>query len=183
MEAFERALTEDAYRAAWRYASYLEKVPESAQDLLQDALAHAYLRFSQLHDHERFKGWLLNIVRTQFLMERRRSKRRSQHLDWTGREPGLAAANTDNVLPLEACLPPELAAVLHRLPPKLREIIELYYLQDLDLDQAAQVAGISTGAAKARLFRGRKRLRALLTSRMPGAETGLLAGGENDGAA
>ena len=56
----------------------------------------------------------------------------------------------------------ELSAMLHewsRLPLIENEILTLFYLQELALDEVALVLGIPIGTVKSRLFRARKMLR------------------------
>jgi DNA-directed RNA polymerase specialized sigma24 family protein len=45
------------------------------------------------------------------------------------------------------------------LPPLQREAIFLAEYEDLGLEEAAKVAGVAVGAFKARLYRGRERLK------------------------
>ena len=49
-EAFEAALQPRAFTAAWRYAWYLSRNREDAQDLLQDALALAFTAELRVED-------------------------------------------------------------------------------------------------------------------------------------
>jgi DNA-directed RNA polymerase specialized sigma24 family protein len=48
VELFEYVLTPATIDVAWRYCCRLCKTREDAEDLLQEALAHALVRFRQL---------------------------------------------------------------------------------------------------------------------------------------
>ena len=45
------------------------------------------------------------------------------------------------------------------MPLTEREVLTLFYLRELSLDEVAQVLGIPVGTVKSRLFRARKLLR------------------------
>jgi RNA polymerase sigma-70 factor (ECF subfamily) len=52
------------------------------------------------------------------------------------------------------------AAVSTRtLPPRYRDALVVYYFQERDLKEAAQILGIAEGTLKANLHRGRELLR------------------------
>jgi RNA polymerase sigma-70 factor (ECF subfamily) len=52
----------------------------------------------------------------------------------------------------------ELHAALRRLPPRQREAIALHYFADLPIAECARAMGLSVGAVKSHLARGRQRL-------------------------
>ena len=155
-DGFDAALTPEAYQAAWRYAWHLRPVYEDAQDLLQESLAHAFLRFHQLRDARRFKVWLLRVVRTRFLMSRR-----VRRLPASDDEPAHHTA-LETQLQVDghyAGLPPTLVAGILRLPCGQREVLDLHYLQELSVDEVAGVLGVRPGTVKVRLHRARNRLK------------------------
>ena len=45
------------------------------------------------------------------------------------------------------------------LAPREREVLILFYLQDLSLEECADVLGIPVGTVKSRLFRAKRQLR------------------------
>lgn len=55
-----------------------------------------------------------------------------------------------------------LVAALHRLPLDLQLALELYYWEELSVDELAELLGIPPGTVKSRLFRARKLLREAL---------------------
>jgi RNA polymerase sigma-70 factor (ECF subfamily) len=155
---FEHVLTPAIMEVAWRYSCRLCRTREDAEDLLQEALAHALARFSQLRDLTRFKSWLMSIVRTQFLMQQRRNT--AEKFTVYDREQDIGHSLADlasgpNADPLADIT----AASLSQLPAEQREILSLFYLDGLSLQEAGQVLGISTGAVRSRLYRARGALR------------------------
>jgi RNA polymerase sigma-70 factor (ECF subfamily) len=49
-----------------------------------------------------------------------------------------------------------------RLPGKIRDVVLLYYFQELSIDETAEALHLSTENVKSRLFRARKKLKKLL---------------------
>jgi RNA polymerase sigma-70 factor, ECF subfamily len=178
--AFEAALAQGAYRAAWRYCWYLCCTREDAEDLLQDALAQAYLHHTQLKDAASFTGWLLSIVRRTHLLRLRQAQPGHGELE----DAHHVREGSDAISMISAglaALPPRLATALLRLPTPQREVLELYYLHELELAAVARVLGVAQGAAKLRLFRARAALRRQLGVGLDLA--GAAAPGEYDGLA
>lgn len=158
VECFEHVLTPAIMDLAWRYSCRLCKTREDAEDLLQEALAHALLRFSQLRDVSRFKSWLMSIVRTQFLMHQRRNT--AEKFTIYDREQDIGSTVADLAAGPNADPLADITAVsLSQLPDEQREILSLFYLDGLNLQEAGEVLGISTGAVRSRLYRARGAMR------------------------
>ena len=56
---------------------------------------------------------------------------------------------------------------LARLPIVEREVLSLFYLQELSLTEVADVLGVPVGTVKSRLFRARQMLRRELVREEP----------------
>jgi RNA polymerase sigma-70 factor (ECF subfamily) len=157
---FEALLDETAYEAAWRFAYRLASAREDAEDLLQEALAHAYCRLDQLRDPGRFRAWLFSILRSKYLRRLEQGRRlRVTPLAGTFNDEGPAATGLGGV---EAS--PELQAALAALPAAWREVLLLHYLDGLSLAEVGQALAIGPRAAKQRLYRARNALRGKLSS-------------------
>ena len=59
----------------------------------------------------------------------------------------------------------ELLAGLSELPVREREILVLFYLEDLSLEDCAEICAIPVGTVKSRLSRARRMLRDHLTEK------------------
>jgi RNA polymerase sigma factor (sigma-70 family) len=55
-----------------------------------------------------------------------------------------------------------LSLAMNHLTPATRKTVELRHLSELSTDETAGIMKLSTGAVKARIFHGRRKLRALL---------------------
>jgi len=167
-QSFEAALDSQTYESAWRYARRLTDCREDAEDLLQAALTHAYKRHDQLRDPARFKGWLLSIVRTQFLSWRRSLQVRPRTVSEL---PQLSTGEPDP-------LADQLAEVMLKLPEPQREILSLFYIDGLNLEETGQVLDVDPAAVRQRLYRARQALRRKLDSSWEPAGAAVSRGGD-----
>ena len=121
-------------------------------DLLQDALIRAWKGFPRLNDPDRFKFWLLKIIKNTHFSRSR--------LQWAKRMFGLEAAGdlpSTDVLPYEE---KELVRMaLKRLPEAQREALILFEVLNMSIAEVAMQQKITNSAAKSRLARGRIKLR------------------------
>lgn len=154
---FEAALSEEVYSAAWRYAWRLAAAGrggcrQDAEDLLQEALTQAWRQFGQLRERGQFKAWLLSILRTRFL-NRLRTARRRPLVDG---EPPTELAGPDGPVDPQQL---EAQAALAQLPAGERELLSLFYLEGLSLEETGLAAGLSAKVVRQRLYRARQSLR------------------------
>ncbi len=63
----------------------------------------------------------------------------------------------------EASLDPQLVAVLRELPPRMRAVVVLRYVEDLSVEQVAATLGCRPGTVKSQAARGLAKLSAALT--------------------
>ena len=131
-----------------------------AEDAMQDTFTKAWKAMSQFEGRENAspKTWLMRIAVNTCKDTLRSSWMR--HID---RRQEIEA------LPLSIASCPEeklaLTQAIMALPPKLREIVLLYYYQDMSLRTCANVLGISAPTATRRLQQAQKKLRIQLEER------------------
>lgn len=127
-----------------------------AEDLVQEALLHAWEHLQQLREKKQLLPWARSIVRNSFLMSRRRSLFAPARLD------GLEAH--ESVLVVEARILERLAAAeavrrlsraLDQLPSKLRRTFELRVLGGLSTEETARKLGVTRFVVRTRLRRAR----------------------------
>jgi RNA polymerase sigma-70 factor (ECF subfamily) len=133
------------------------RIPDQADDILQEALLHAFVRRDQLRLRSKFKSWLLTIVlnemRTFFRLERGiMSLDEFPEIDPSDRAPS-PLARFEQVERREW-----LHAGLAKLSTRDRAAIRLRDLDGLNMTETAEALAISKAAAKATHFRARKRL-------------------------
>ena len=141
-------LTDDVYQAVWRYCYRLAGSQHDAEDLLQESLLIAFVKLPQLRDHLAFKSWLFSIVRSKFWKAR---NKRDQAAELNTETLHTHRDSSD--------LETELQAALTKLPQPQQELLGLFYLDGLNLEETGRVLGIPARAVKQRLFRARAALR------------------------
>lgn len=135
-----------------------------AEDLAQSAFIRAFYRLHTLREPDRFGAWLLSIVGNLCRME----MRNRAVIPVRAHEVDLEAVPAQEP-------PPDVAYenrqqhyrvldALDTLSQNEREAVVLYYLEDEKIETVAQFLGITPGAVKGRLHRGRRKLRKEMTS-------------------
>lgn len=127
-----------------------------AEEIAQDAFLKAFRSLDRWRREARFSTWLFAIT-----VNVARSRLRRWRPDWTSLDKAQELA--DPVRPDEVYEAADEAERVRRavvaLPTKYREAIVLYYFHDMDVADAAATLGIPIGTLKARLHRGREKLR------------------------
>ena len=168
-EAFTE-LVNRHYQPSLKLARSILRDFEDAEDEVQNAFTKVYLHLSRFEGNSRFSTWLSRIVVKQCLMRLRNARpARFAYLDDPGAEEGnvkMELADT-SATPEESLGRGEVEALLRRevncIPPLLREPLLLRESLRLSLTEVADRLGITEAAAKSRLLRARRELRARLT--------------------
>ena len=163
---FEELLTQECLGIAWRYCCRLVRTRQDAEDLLQESLAHAFTRLHQLNDTGSFKSWLMSIVRSRFLMQYRRKTADKLIVDKDSTDTSYTIADRSSLRNDDPRSDLTLAA-LGQLPDGQRQILELFYIEELTLAETARVLRVSQGAVQQRLFRARGALKRQIQRQQP----------------
>lgn len=121
-----------------------------AEDAVHDAFVKLIDRFDQLRDRpeDQLERWLMVVVRTSAVDILRRE----------GRETALDDAAWDPAVPPDQGEFQTLVALIRAMPEEYRQVLELRFLAEWSLAEIARELGLSEGAVKSRVFRGRKLL-------------------------
>ncbi|MFI6738564.1 RNA polymerase sigma factor [Nonomuraea sp. NPDC050451] len=127
---------------------------ERADDVSQEVWLAVIRGLPRLREPARFAPWLFTIARRS-VTDRLRSQYAREELA----APAVAAED-----PVEAMVDAiadraELVSALSELPVLEREILVLFYLEDLSVEDCAQICRIPAGTVKSRLNRARRLLR------------------------
>jgi RNA polymerase sigma-70 factor (ECF subfamily) len=149
--------------AAYRFARWLTRSPQDAEDIVQEAILRAYRGFDALRGANA-KAWLLTIVRNCHATALKQQQRRhvvplpEEHDPRDGSamiasdlDPEEAAIHRDQQRTLEA--------LLAQLPEDAREVLILREIEDLDYGAIAAVTHVPLGTVMSRLARARAALR------------------------
>jgi RNA polymerase sigma-70 factor (ECF subfamily) len=165
-EAFDLLLRE-VQRPLFRYVSGLVCDATLAEDVLQDVFVLIYRKLRWLREPEVFRAWTYRIAtREAYRTLARRSGRREDSLD----EAAVDSLPATSDAPPDALLLARLPEILERVSPASRAVLTLHYLQELSIEETAEVLGVAVGTVKSRLAYGLARLREEMV-RLPGEPT------------
>jgi RNA polymerase sigma-70 factor (ECF subfamily) len=159
----ESAEFDDFYRGTARrllqYAFAMSGDLGAAQDLVQEAYIRAWRQWRRIRAYEHPESWLrLVVTRLSTDRWRRMALHKRLPVDRTEHAP---PPSEDSVL---------LTGALRRVPPAQRRALVLHYLMDMAVADIATETGMTVGAVKAHLSRGRTRLAEVLGDRRVGTE-------------
>ena len=136
----------------YRFAVWLTRDRSLADDIASETFVRAWARRDRLRT-ETLKGYLLAIARSVFLKQRQRYNNHEQlpeELADAGPDPYRVAASRMDL--------DRVTASLARLPTVDRLALVLRTEQSLPYAEIARVLEISTGAARVKVHRARRRL-------------------------
>lgn len=136
-----------------RFAFWLGRDRQLAEDVVQEALLRAWKSFDTLAEEGKAKSWLLTIVRRELARSFERKRLEVTDLD------ALVAAEADVLAADEDASLAEMREALFRLNDEYREPLVLQVMMGYTTKEIADQMGLSQGAVLTRLFRARARLR------------------------
>lgn len=150
-EDFSQSL-ERVFDPAFRLAMTMLNERTAAEDAAQEAALKAWRAWPRFRAGADFRPWFLSIVANECRMSRRAR--------WFS-VIKLADVRHQTAAPDEGH--EDLRAAVRRLSADDRLPLVLHFYLDLPLDEVARTLGVSTSAAKSRIYRAAKRLRTDLT--------------------
>jgi RNA polymerase sigma-70 factor (ECF subfamily) len=127
-----------------------------ADDVTQDAFIRAYVKFESLKEPQRFRAWVCRIARHVALnhirSDTRFRKREEQRYDDATTVVDVETAAEENDFRRR------LHAAIEQLPERLRVVVLLCAIEELEPSAVAAILGIPAGTVRSRLHDGRKRL-------------------------
>lgn len=146
-----------------RYARFLAKDADLADDLVQESLERAFARFDTFTPGTNLKAWLFRILYHCFINLARRRAREGVQVDVDGWMDHATSAPSqhDNVLL------GQVARLFRRLPRHQQAALALVAVEGLAYEDAAEVLGVSVGTVKSRVSRARDTLRGWMDQEAP----------------
>ena len=141
--------------------SCCSRVPELAEDVLQAAYLKILQGRARFHGRAAFKTWLFAVIRLTAVDELRRHWLRQWRLIDRERVKDVQLPDRGDRLDESARLG-AFQQALGRLPRRQQEVMHLVFYQDLSLQEACEVMGVSLGSARTHYERGKRNLRAWL---------------------
>jgi RNA polymerase sigma-70 factor (ECF subfamily) len=135
----------------FRYAFWLSRDRQRAEDVVQEALLRGWRAFPRLRERSAAKAWLYSIVRNEHFREAARNSPPAESIDemeLPDERPGAFGL--------------EMRDALKALPATYSEPLALQVLGGFSCAEIAAMLDITEGAAMTRLTRARQALKRLL---------------------
>jgi RNA polymerase sigma factor (sigma-70 family) len=139
---------------------------EEAEDVLQSAYVKVLEGTARFGGESSPRTWFFAVIRRTSIERRRRRWLREQLLErWFTGEPEKPAAPDPERAACASESGRALLEALGGLSPRQREVLHLVFYQDLTIEEAARVLGITLGTARTHFERGKRQLRQRLAAR------------------
>lgn len=137
----------------YRYAFWLARDRNQAEDIVQEALLRGWRAFPRLRAQSAAKSWLFSIVRNEYLRAMQAQSRQPEAL------PEIEIADERQAEPTL-----EMREALLSLPAAYAEPLALQMLGGFSCAEIAAMIGATEGATMTRLTRARQALRRLIAA-------------------
>ncbi len=128
---------------------------DSADDVLQNVWVIVYKQLPSLGNPEAFSVWLHKIARNKALQELRKNRRYTPLNDENIQLPEIEEEPEE----FSAEDAAKIHAALDKLKPEHREVLVLRFLEEMPYQEIAEVAGVSLGTVKSRIYYAKRALR------------------------
>ena len=155
-----RSQLEQHHPAAYGWALHCcGRNADDAEDVLQTAYLKILGGKARFNDNSSFRTWLFGVIRNTARDQRRSWWRRLfRDHQWSADRQ----SSDSQIEPAAESCGAELRNAMTELSERQREVLHLTFYQELTVEQAARVMGVSIGSARTHYERGKARLRHLL---------------------
>ena len=144
----------------WSFVRRLVGDDDAAREIFQDVWVRVIRGIPQLRDGSKLRAWLFGIARRTLMDRLRQEYAQSPTVDVDVDEIAADGSTGEDAEELQ-----ELERALALLPIVEREVLTLFYLQELSLNEVAEALKVPVGTIKSRLFRAKRLLRQAMTAR------------------
>ena len=145
-EQIVRTYADIVYKIAYRYTANTE----DAEDVFSETFLAYFKRKRSFESEEHRKAWIIRVTincAKDLLAKRRNDEELNEEL-----VGGEGHASQEDILTLRQAI--------ETLPPQQKEILTLYYLNDVPIKTIAEILNKNVNTVKVTLFRARENLRA-----------------------
>ena len=141
-----------------------------AEDLAQEAFVRAFDRLATYDQKRRFASWFFQIlhnVTVDFLRLKRPTMVSLDDAEEATHPaiPAIPSVTAPDAYVKEAELARAMDEALGMIRPEYREVVVLYYREELSIEEVAATLDLPPGTVKIYLFRARKELASILAAR------------------
>jgi RNA polymerase sigma factor CnrH len=160
-EDFDRAVAEHHQRIrllVYRLLGWRDGI----EDVVQDVFLAAWMGWPRVRDRSSVELWLKRIAVNKCRSRLRRETVRRRWLGWMrGVFSNQSQAPADQLLEKQEQAE-RVRSAIRMLEPVYREATVLHYLEQLDIDEIAEILGVRRNTVEVRLHRARRQLEKIL---------------------
>ncbi|MDP4177923.1 MAG: sigma-70 family RNA polymerase sigma factor [Bacillota bacterium] len=162
-----RTIFNQYYKKIYKTSYFILMDSSQAEDVVQETLLQVYLKINKLSDVLSFERWVYRItVNTCYEFMRKKNNKNEYSLeDFLEIFPNSlvsAEISPENSM-MQNELQRKVLEAIYKLPLKHRIVVILYYYNDMNINEIANVTKSLQGTVKSRLFYARKILKKSLT--------------------
>ena len=120
------------------------------EDAVQQAILKAYEKLDSLREEKYFRTWIVRILINECY---RVNKQKCREVTYAEYALTNKAVEDNYSFVFEEIM---------KLPPKIRLVVQLYYVEDYSVNEIASILHIPPGTVKSRLSQGRTKLKSIL---------------------
>lgn len=154
VEAFNELVSRHHVRI-YRLANSMLGNTEDAEDATQETFLQAYKSIKTFRFQSKFGTWLYQVALNTCNQHLRKSKSRDKLIEAYTEESAARGMTDEREIPERQVVKTEqqaqVRAAINHLPPKQREIVTLYYLQQLKYKEIAEILNCPIGTVASRL--------------------------------
>jgi RNA polymerase sigma-70 factor (ECF subfamily) len=149
-----------------RYARFLVRDPELADDLVQECLTRAVAKLDTWEVGSNMRAWLFVILHNAYISHWRRVKRSPTTVEMSPSDPALAVTGTQE----QHLGMIDVQTAFNKLGEDHKQILLMVGVEGLRYEDAAAALDLPVGTVRSRLFRARSALRQLLDGKDANSE-------------
>ncbi len=148
-----------------RYARKFLMTKEDTDDLVQDIFLSTYENIKSVDTSRKFSSWIYRVAHNTYVNAlRKRENHRRGFLDFDTILPLLSAQETADNDTYRVEEKELIEKTLDSIDEKYREVLVLYYIEELSYEEIADILGIPIATVGVRLKRGKERAKQAITS-------------------
>ena len=139
-------------------AFFVLKDADEAKDIAQESWRIIIGKLKTLKEPNSFGGWAMRIVQTKSIDALRQKQKERKEKDVFK----IGASIENEPYDEKTILKKKLHNAILELPTNQEQVIKLFYLNELSLNEISKLLNIKAGTVKSRLFHAREKLKLIL---------------------
>lgn len=142
----------------WRYVFYLTNNKEESEDIVQEIFIKAYINLKSFNKNLKFSSWIFRIAHNEAVNFLKKNK---VNLSFNEKIFEVKDEREIDEEFFKKELKRQIKNCLENLPVIYKEIVELYYFEELSYEEISDILKVPSGTVAIRLSRAKKILKKL----------------------